>query len=219
MGRAAVVLSESLWPCKDTGDCSELSRPCSTTCTGYSGVWHRSWGSSVFFERLFHPRRIVAVDIAKEEVAALRSYDKKGAVIRPYFGTSQADQQRLDEIIGGEFPSGLDLVVDDASHMYALSQDSFDVAFRHLRPGGRYILEDWSWSFEAASQSEQHPWYEKPSLANLVFEWIVGVGSRAGIAHVSILPGLAIAEKGGVAHSASREEWTAFLRDRSLGEI
>ena len=46
----------------------------------------------------------------------------------------------------------LDLVVDDASHLLEPSIASFNLLFPRLRPGGVYVLEDWSWqlAYQAA---------------------------------------------------------------------
>jgi hypothetical protein len=40
----------------------------------------------------------------------------------------------------------LDLVVDDASHLVGPTRASFNTLFPRLRPGGFYIIEDWSWA-------------------------------------------------------------------------
>jgi hypothetical protein len=40
--------------------------------------------------------------------------------------------------------SALDLVVDDASHLLAPSTATFEMLFPRLRPGGLFLLEDWS---------------------------------------------------------------------------
>jgi hypothetical protein len=39
----------------------------------------------------------------------------------------------------------VDLVIDDASHLYPFTKGSFETLFPRLRPGGLYIIEDWSW--------------------------------------------------------------------------
>ena len=39
---------------------------------------------------------------------------------------------------------GLDIIIDDASHLYKKSRASFDILFEnHLKSGGMYIIEDW----------------------------------------------------------------------------
>ena len=37
-------------------------------------------------------------------------------------------------------------MIDDASHMYEHTKVSFETLFPLLRPGGQYIIEDWSWA-------------------------------------------------------------------------
>jgi hypothetical protein len=40
----------------------------------------------------------------------------------------------------------LDLVVDDASHLVGPTRASLNTLLPRLRPGGFYIIEDWSWA-------------------------------------------------------------------------
>lgn len=152
-------------------------------------------GSVVFFEKLFRPERVVGVELSKTPIPALDRYIARGSVIRPYYGVSQADQPRLEEIIRNEFPEGLDLIVDDASHYYDLSKASFEICFPFLKPGGHYVLEDWPWSHRKPSQLETHPWFNKPALTNLVFEWVVSAAGPSSIAKLEIHPDLVIVTK------------------------
>lgn len=149
-------------------------------------------GAIVLFERLFRPKRVVGIDLSTKPIPALDRYIERGSVIRPYLGTSQADRQRLDEILSSEFPDGIDLIVDDASHQYGLSRMSFEICFPYLKPGGLYILEDWSWSHDVASGSEAHPWQHAPALTNLVFEWVVSIGCTSSIGEMVIRPKMAL---------------------------
>lgn len=50
---------------------------------------------------------------------------------------SQADSNIADQL--GLF----NLIVDDASHLGWLTQQSFILLWNHLRPGGFYVVEDW----------------------------------------------------------------------------
>lgn len=152
-------------------------------------------GSIVFFEKLFEPERVVGIELSKTPIPALERYIARGSIIRPYYGVSQADRPRLEEIIRSEFPEGLDLVVDDASHIYDLSKTSFEICFPFLRPGGHYVLEDWAWSHRKPYQSETHPWHNRPALTNLVFEWVVSVAGPSSIAKLEIHPDLVIVTK------------------------
>ncbi len=64
-----------------------------------------------------------------------------------HYGTSQDDELRLAQIINHDFGGVIDLAIDDASHFYDQTKASFKVAFPKVRPGGLYIIEDWTWSF------------------------------------------------------------------------
>ncbi len=52
---------------------------------------------------------------------------------------------KLHNIVHEDLEGHLDLVIDDASHMYEQTKRSFEILFPLLRPGGLYIIEDWSW--------------------------------------------------------------------------
>ena len=64
--------------------------------------------------------------------------------MRPFYGVDQADRSRLREILTSEFGDAtIDLVIDDASHLFNESRVSFEVLFPRVRPGGAYVIEDW----------------------------------------------------------------------------
>jgi hypothetical protein len=90
----------------------------------------------------------VAIDLqddAPELEAWLTEHDPERTV-RTFYGVDQADRGALraivDEVFGDE---PLDLVIDDASHLYDETRQSFNVLFPRLRVGGFYGVEDWSW--------------------------------------------------------------------------
>ena len=60
-----------------------------------------------------------------------------------YLKAAQTDQSSLVSIIGSHFPSGCDLVIDDASHIGFYSKILFDTVFPLLNSGGAYFIEDW----------------------------------------------------------------------------
>ena len=109
-------------------------------------------GSAALMALLFQPRRLVALDLEPDRVPMLdRFIESRGLseTLRPYFGTNQADRYRLEAILEDDFAGEpLDLVVDDASHLLRASTISFNVLFPRLRPGGLYVLEDWSWKHD-----------------------------------------------------------------------
>ena len=55
----------------------------------------------------------------------------------------QTDSDRLEEICLAHAPNGLDIVLDDASHLGQSSLASYTTLFRYLKPGGLYMVEDW----------------------------------------------------------------------------
>jgi predicted methyltransferase len=85
------------------------------------------------------------MSIKKEErqIYTLQNRFEAEHNIKTYWGANQGNSTRLREIVHTEFQESLDLVIDDASHMYALTKKSFETLFPLLRPGGLYIIEDW----------------------------------------------------------------------------
>ncbi|MGQ0833133.1 MAG: class I SAM-dependent methyltransferase [Microthrixaceae bacterium] len=114
-----------------------------------------SGGSTALLRELFRPERLVAVERDDAPVAALERYIadwRLEDVVRPQYGVDQSDRARLTEILDEEFGDDpLDLVVDDASHQYDETLASFEVLFPRLRPGGRFVIEDWRWQHELAA--------------------------------------------------------------------
>jgi predicted O-methyltransferase YrrM len=106
-------------------------------------------GSTALLALMYQPKRLVALDLSTRRAPALDAFIEQrrlGEHIRPYFGVDQADKPRVEEIIADEFGSApLDLVIDDASHLLDETTASFNVLFPRLRPGGLFVIEDWSW--------------------------------------------------------------------------
>ncbi|MEQ8718977.1 MAG: class I SAM-dependent methyltransferase [Acidimicrobiales bacterium] len=63
---------------------------------------------------------------------------------------SQDDEPGLDEL--AESVGGFDIVLDDCSHINALTLASERILFRHVKPGGFYIIEDLGMSWMDYSQ-------------------------------------------------------------------
>lgn len=62
----------------------------------------------------------------------------------------QEDTPFLDDVARKMAPDGFDIIIDDASHLGALTKISFWHLFtHHLKPGGLYILEDWKCAYWA----------------------------------------------------------------------
>jgi hypothetical protein len=105
-------------------------------------------GSAALMTLLFRPGRLVTVDLTEQRVPELDAFiEARGLTdtLRPHYGVDQSDQPRLLQIMKDEFADApLDLVVDDASHLLGPTTASFNVLFPLLRPGGLFIIEDWS---------------------------------------------------------------------------
>jgi predicted O-methyltransferase YrrM len=128
-------------------------------------------GSFVFFDQIFQPEKISAIELSTVHIPALDEYVEANASrAKVHYGTPQDDEARLAQIIDQDFGGTVDLVIDDASHFYDQTKASFKIAFPKIRPGGLYIIEDWTWSFQEPYQGADHPWRDHHSLANLVVD-------------------------------------------------
>jgi predicted O-methyltransferase YrrM len=105
-------------------------------------------GSVALMAMLARPRKLVAIELEATPVEPLLALIRERGLddsVRPYFGVDQADRTRLEAIVRREFGDApLDVVVDDASHLYGPSVASFELLFPRLRPGGAYVIEDWA---------------------------------------------------------------------------
>ncbi len=105
-------------------------------------------GSAAYLVQRCEPRRFVGIDRREQRcnrldrfVAAGNRFDQ----VRLHHGVDQADQDRLRAIVAEDLAGEpIDLVIDDASHVYGPTVASFEVLFPMVRPGGLYIIEDWT---------------------------------------------------------------------------
>lgn len=146
-------------------------------------------GSFVFLNEVFKPERISGIELSEVRIPALDKYisEQQGRA-NLYYGTSQDNEARLAEIIESDFGGRLDLVVDDASHFYDQTKASLRTTFQKLRPGGLYIIEDWSWSFFDDYQAPDHPWAEHHSLANLAIDLMEEMALGSMVEEVIVSP-------------------------------
>jgi len=105
-------------------------------------------GGAALIALLARPKKLVAVDLEPEPLAALAEFiDAHGLTesVRPHYGVDQADRARLGELVDADLAGdALDLVVDDCSHQFGPTRSSFETLFPRLRPGGLYVIEDWN---------------------------------------------------------------------------
>ncbi len=131
-------------------------------------------GSIGLFALLARPDRFVGLELASDRVSLLDDLITDRGLqdaVHLHYGIDQSDRERLTQIIDAEFGGqALDLVIDDASHLYHETVASFEVLFPRLRPGGSFIIEDWSCDHGIHSllaealgdpTSPYHPWAEE----------------------------------------------------------
>jgi hypothetical protein len=112
----------------------------------------REGGSTALMALAGRPSKLVAIELADHAPALTDLIEARDLPVRTYFGVDQGDRQRLTEILDNEFDGPIDLVVDDASHLYRPTLASFETIFPRLRPGhGVYVIEDWRWQYRLTS--------------------------------------------------------------------
>lgn len=92
--------------------------------------------STKIFAAAYPECKIVAIDLVKRDI----DFSAFPHVI--YSQGDQADQAML-RLLCEKFPDGIDLVIEDASHIGYLSKVTFETVFPYVRKGGLYIIEDW----------------------------------------------------------------------------
>jgi hypothetical protein len=165
------------------------------------GIW--DGGSVAFWYELFLPRKHVGLDLTQRtDSDYFRRYVMANGLtdaIATHWGVDQADEHSLREIVAREFSGPLDLVIDDASHLYGPTRKSFEVLFPLLRPGGLYMVEDWAWEHWAEFQSPDHAWANEKSPTAFVVELVAAAGARSDvIANMSVFQGFVAVERGSI---------------------
>jgi SAM-dependent methyltransferase len=159
------------------------------------GIW--GGGSTIFFERLMRPKKLIAIELDRDVPAVLEKHAAECGTIVPYFGVNQGDREQLRTIMERELAGEqLDVIIDDASHRYEPTKASFNTLFPLLRPGGRYFIEDWGWA-HWRGRFQEH-WGDEPALTNLVFELTMVVASWGGymVSRVEVSHGFVSVERG-----------------------
>jgi hypothetical protein len=163
------------------------------------GLW--DGGSVAFWFELFRPHKHVGIDYAQRGDSpyfkcyiASRELERRVAT---YWAVDQRDSTRLRTIVRDEFDGPLDLVIDDASHLYEPTKASFETLFPLLRAGGLYIIEDWAWAHWKEFQSPRHPWATETALTQLIAELLAATGSSPDlIASLAVFQGFVVVERG-----------------------
>lgn len=137
-------------------------------------------GSIPFWFEILAPDRHVGIDIRSPRTPGflgryLDDENRRGR-ISMHWGTDQTDATALGGICADAFSDDpIDLVIDDASHLYEQTRRSFEILFPRLRPGsGLYIIEDWAWAHWKGIEEE---WKGRRPLTELVSQIVEMAGS------------------------------------------
>jgi predicted O-methyltransferase YrrM len=146
-------------------------------------------GSTALLALLFNPSKLVAADIRPTRVESLDDFIAAHTLqdrVRPYFGVDQSDRAHLESIVVTEFGgAALDLVIDDASHLFHQTCASFNLLFPRLRPGGLYVIEDWSWQHMRDEQLERL--LSTPEAQKELASYLAAKGGAPKAAPLSVL--------------------------------
>lgn len=157
-------------------------------------------GSVPFWFETLQPRKHVGLDIRTTGdnpyfEKYVSEHDRR-LCIETHWGVSQDDRKRLTRLVDDAFgDQPLDLVIDDASHLYAPSRESFEILFPRLRPGGLYVIEDWAWHHWRRLEGE---WRGRKPLTHLICELVEALGStgQSLIWNLSLCSGFAAVRRG-----------------------
>ncbi len=93
--------------------------------------------STKIFSKAFPESLVLTLDIE------LREIDFSGCQNVKYLQCDQCDREALLSALRTAEFEPVDLIIDDASHIGAFSQMTFDTLFPLLKSGGAYFVEDW----------------------------------------------------------------------------
>jgi len=130
-------------------------------------------GSIPYIFDLLQADFIVGVDIIEPVPGLFKKLDgsRLNGKYALYFDTDQTDRAALNGICERHFKAGLDLVIDDASHLLHHTRESFEILFPKLRPGGLYVIEDYVWAHNAGFGMLAPKRYKgHPTMVQVLFE-------------------------------------------------
>jgi predicted O-methyltransferase YrrM len=175
-------------------------------------------GSLVYFDKLFSPETLVGIDLRREPIAPLEKYKEGRPHIKTYYGRAQ-ERPPARAVAQANFPHGIDLVIDDASHLYDKTKASFESIFPLVKQGGLYVIEDWAWAHGPNYQGENAVWRTQPAVTNLIFELTVLAAASRVIESVTVMRNLVCITKGKGTLPASKLDLSRFLRGRTMPQI
>jgi len=173
-------------------------------------------GSVAFWFEVLQPRKHLGIDLRqRNESKYFREYvtaEKRRGRIETHWGIRQDDVVQIPAIVDRAFTGEpIDIVFDDASHLYAESKRAFELLFPHLRAGGLYIIEDWAWFHWRGLERD---FKNRQPLTDLIVDLIEVCGStdQRIIHDIQICSGFAAVRRG----TASSEELASSFVDRTI---
>ena len=162
------------------------------------GIW--DGGSAAFWTETLDLKAYAAIDVqTRGDSAYFRQWsDVRGrGRVSTHWGIDQTDGVALDGIIDDNDLEPLDLILDDCSHLYEPTLESFQLTFGRLRLGGYYVIEDWAWALQEEFRRRDHPWALNRSLHPVVHRILDLHGARPDlIASVKVYPEFVAIERG-----------------------
>ena len=143
-------------------------------------------GSTALLSQISDAERLVALDFTSRPCEPLERFiATQGAAdrVRTFYGIDQANSAQLDEVMAagfGELDGSIDLIIDDASHLEAQTRASFNRLFPYLRPGGAYVIEDWSWPHQGLPHPDRR-YQDAVPLSVLVCELVLAAACRPNV--------------------------------------
>jgi hypothetical protein len=111
-------------------------------------------GESLRLWRDYLPRaRIIGTDIR-----LAKNFEQGDRIV--LIRAKQSDDRLIRRTVKEFAPEGLDIVIDDASHIGVLSRVSFKILFPYLKVGGFYAIEDWQTGYLSSwpdGDNSDHP--------------------------------------------------------------
>lgn len=158
-------------------------------------------GSALLLADIFPDAKIVGIDIRPADPSVRWHIANMGYGdrIKLYSGVSQDDKAQVEAILEKEFAGEpIDLVIDDASHMYGFTTRCFDIVFPRLRVGGCYVIEDWGWANWPGYKAPDFFFEDRQPLATMILELAMATASNYGaIRELTVTFGMARLVKGG----------------------
>lgn len=175
-------------------------------------------GSLVLMDKLLKPKKIVGLDIRREPIKPLEAYAKKNPHMKTYYARSQ---DKIGTLMAARqnFKTGIDLVIDDASHLYDQTRSTFEMLFPMVTEGGKYVIEDWAWAHSPNHQKEGSTWYDREAMSNLILQLTILAARYGVIEKLEVYREYVCITKGKGVLPENALGLKGLLRGRSLGVL